>query len=84
MYVVYASKLIDQRQVGGPSWSVKLGRRDSTTTSISQASNDLPSPFLGLDELILAFDKKGLNARDLVALSGNNQHINLHTYIYKK
>ncbi|KAH6782428.1 Peroxidase superfamily protein [Perilla frutescens var. frutescens] len=58
--------------VGGPSWSVKLGRRDSTTTSFSQASNDLPSPFIGLNELISAFDKKRLTARDMVALSGSH------------
>ncbi|KAL7149494.1 hypothetical protein ABFS83_05G044800 [Erythranthe nasuta] len=56
--------------VGGPSWSVRLGRRDSTTASRSQANIDLPSPFVGLDALISAFDIKGLNARDMVALSG--------------
>ncbi|KAI3465048.1 hypothetical protein Pfo_021711 [Paulownia fortunei] len=58
--------------VGGPSWSVKLGRRDSTTASRSLANSDLPSPFLGLDELISAFDRKGLSARDMVALSGSH------------
>ncbi|KAK4423421.1 Lignin-forming anionic peroxidase [Sesamum alatum] len=28
--------------VGGPSWNVRLGRRDSTTASHSQANTDLP------------------------------------------
>ncbi|XP_011070599.1 lignin-forming anionic peroxidase-like [Sesamum indicum] len=56
--------------VGGPSWNVKLGRRDSTTASRSQANTDLPSPFAGLDTLISAFANKGLSARDMVALSG--------------
>ncbi|KAG8382730.1 hypothetical protein BUALT_Bualt05G0107700 [Buddleja alternifolia] len=56
--------------VGGPSWSVRLGRRDSTTASLSLANSDLPSPFAGLDVLIPAFANKGLTARDMVALSG--------------
>ncbi|KAH9658769.1 peroxidase 5 [Citrus sinensis] len=55
--------------VGGPSWRVKLGRRDSTTASRSLAEN-LPSFTDGLDKLISTFATKGLNARDLVALSG--------------
>ncbi|PIN06004.1 Peroxidase [Handroanthus impetiginosus] len=56
--------------VGGPSWNVRLGRRDSTTASRSQANTDLPSPFAALDQLISGFANKGLNARDMVALSG--------------
>ncbi|XP_011070597.1 lignin-forming anionic peroxidase [Sesamum indicum] len=56
--------------VGGPSWNVKLGRRDSTTASRSQANTDLPSPFAGVDALISSFANKGLSARDMVALSG--------------
>ncbi|KAH9658772.1 peroxidase 5 [Citrus sinensis] len=55
--------------VGGPSWTVKLGRKDSTTASRSLAEN-LPSFTDGLDKLISTFATKGLNARDLVALSG--------------
>ncbi|KAL0372730.1 UNVERIFIED_CONTAM: Lignin-forming anionic peroxidase [Sesamum calycinum] len=58
--------------VGGPSWNVRLGRRDSTTASRSQANTDLPSPFAGLDALISAFANKGLSARDMVALSGSH------------
>ncbi|KAK4804909.1 hypothetical protein SAY86_004726 [Trapa natans] len=56
--------------VGGPSWTVKLGRRDSTTGNPSQAGADLPVFTDSLDTLISRFDKKGLNARDMVALSG--------------
>ncbi|KAH9698597.1 peroxidase 5 [Citrus sinensis] len=55
--------------VGGPSWTVKLGRRDSTTASRSLAEN-LPSFTDGLDKLISTFATKGFSARDLVALSG--------------
>ncbi|KAH9698595.1 peroxidase 5 [Citrus sinensis] len=54
--------------VGGPSWTVKLGRRDSTTASRSLAEN-LPSFTDGLDKLISTFATKGFSARDLVALS---------------
>ncbi|KAL6657186.1 hypothetical protein ACP70R_004966 [Stipagrostis hirtigluma subsp. patula] len=56
--------------LGGPSWSVLLGRRDSTTASLSQANSDLPAPTLDLANLTAAFAKKGLSRTDLVALSG--------------
>ncbi|KAH9658753.1 peroxidase 5 [Citrus sinensis] len=49
--------------IGGPSWTVKLGRRDSTAASRSIAEN-LPSFTDGLDKLISTFATK------LIALSG--------------
>jgi len=58
-------------QVGGPSWTVKLGRRDSTTASKNEATSDLPLFIDDLDTLISRFSKKGLTARDMVTLSGN-------------
>ncbi|KAJ8747526.1 hypothetical protein K2173_014333 [Erythroxylum novogranatense] len=58
--------------VGGPSWAVKLGRRDSTTASRSLANTDLPGFGDSLETLIAMFDRKGLNARDMVALSGSH------------
>ncbi|KAL2634498.1 hypothetical protein R1flu_005977 [Riccia fluitans] len=54
---------------GGPTWNVELGRRDSTTASLSQANN-LPSPAFTASQLISAFQAKGMNTNDLVALSG--------------
>lgn len=57
-------------QLGGPSWTVQLGRRDSTTASLSAANTDLPSPASSLSTLLAAFAKKGLNSTDMVALSG--------------
>ncbi|XP_015961196.1 cationic peroxidase 1 [Arachis duranensis] len=58
--------------LGGPSWTVQLGRRDSTTASKSQANSDLPAPTLDLSGLISAFSKKGLSTSDMVVLSGGH------------
>ncbi|OIT36556.1 PREDICTED: peroxidase 70-like [Nicotiana attenuata] len=58
--------------LGGPSWRVPLGRRDSTTASRAQANNDIPSPFMDLPSLINNFKNQGLNQKDLVALSGGH------------
>lgn len=59
-------------QLGGPSWTVQLGRRDSTTASLSAANTELPSPSLDVNDLISTFSNKGFTAKDLVALSGKN------------
>ncbi|XP_050233668.1 lignin-forming anionic peroxidase-like [Mercurialis annua] len=58
--------------VGGPSWSLLLGRKDSTTASRTLANSELPSFKDGLDRLISSFKNKGLSARDMVALSGSH------------
>ncbi|CAI0418360.1 unnamed protein product [Linum tenue] len=58
--------------LGGPSWEVQLGRRDSTSASRTTANNDIPSPFMDLPALKSSFQKQGLNERDLVALSGGH------------
>ena len=50
---------------------MKLGRRDSTTANPAQA-NELPAFFEDLEALLRKFSAKGLNARDMVALSGND------------
>ncbi|XP_034222728.1 peroxidase 4-like [Prunus dulcis] len=58
--------------LGGPSWHVKLGRRDSKTASFLAANRSgvLPSPTSTLSQLKTRFQAVGLNERDLVALSG--------------
>ncbi|KAJ1694544.1 hypothetical protein LUZ63_011242 [Rhynchospora breviuscula] len=56
--------------VKGPTWTVKLGRRDSTTASLDLATADLPLASENLDDLIRKFYIKGLNAKELVVLSG--------------
>ncbi|KAG2586281.1 peroxidase P7-like isoform X2 [Panicum virgatum] len=56
--------------LGGPSWTVPLGRRDARNASASAANTNLPPPDAGLPTLLSMFRAKGLDARDLTALSG--------------
>ncbi|CAN1262979.1 Cationic peroxidase 1 [Linum perenne] len=55
--------------LGGPSWNVQLGRRDSTTASYNAASTDLPSPFMDLPRLISSFSDKGFTVKNNDTLS---------------
>jgi peroxidase len=57
-------------QLGGRTWTVLLGRRDSTTASLSTANTNLPSPASTLSALMTAFQAQNLSTKDLVALSG--------------
>nr|KYP34459.1 Cationic peroxidase 1 [Cajanus cajan] len=57
--------------LGGSSWTVQLGRRDSTTASFSSAS-DLPTPLSNLTQLIDTFSKKNFTTEEMVALSGSH------------
>ena len=57
-------------QLGGPTWSVPLGRKDSRTASQSLANSNLPGPGSSLATLIRMFGNQGLSARDMTALSG--------------
>ncbi|KAL0681361.1 hypothetical protein Bca4012_048208 [Brassica carinata] len=54
---------------GGPQWRVALGRKDGLVANQSSANN-LPSPFEPLDAITAKFVAVGLNAADVVALSG--------------
>ncbi|KAJ3695632.1 hypothetical protein LUZ60_001009 [Juncus effusus] len=56
--------------LGGPAWTVQLGRRDAKTASQSAANSNLPGPGSSLQTLINMFANKGLNAKDMTALSG--------------
>ncbi|CAN6206053.1 unnamed protein product [Urochloa humidicola] len=58
------------QQLGGPSWTVPLGRRDATTASAFLANRDLPGATFNLNDLLNAFSNKGLSTTDMVALSG--------------
>ncbi|XP_065015709.1 cationic peroxidase 1-like [Musa acuminata AAA Group] len=56
--------------LGGPSYTVQLGRRDATTASRSAANSNLPPPTISLSGLLSSFSSKGLSFTDMVALSG--------------
>ncbi|ERM98335.1 peroxidase P7 [Amborella trichopoda] len=58
--------------LGGPTWTVPLGRRDARTASQSAANSQIPSPFSSLTTLISMFQAKGLTAREMTALSGGH------------
>jgi len=58
--------------LGGPYWNVKLGRRDSRTASQAAANNSIPPPTSSLSALISSFNRVGLSAKDMVALSGSH------------
>eukprot|EP00262_Sarcandra_glabra_P020023 TRINITY_DN7845_c0_g1_i1.p1 TRINITY_DN7845_c0_g1~~TRINITY_DN7845_c0_g1_i1.p1 ORF type:complete len:321 (+),score=28.17 TRINITY_DN7845_c0_g1_i1:22-984(+) len=56
--------------LGGPTWNVKLGRRDSRTASQAAANNSIPPPTSNLNRLISSFQAQGLSTKDMVALAG--------------
>ncbi|KAL9226786.1 hypothetical protein vseg_002557 [Gypsophila vaccaria] len=55
---------------GGPTWKVKLGRRDSLTASRATANKAIPAPFFNLNNLTTNFAAQGLSFKDMVVLSG--------------
>jgi len=59
-------------ELGGPSWTVMLGRRDSTTASKSAANNNIPPPTSSLSNLISLFQAQGLSAKEMVTLAGGH------------
>ncbi|KAG8075555.1 hypothetical protein GUJ93_ZPchr0006g43497 [Zizania palustris] len=56
--------------LGGPTWNVQLGRKDSRTASGSAANANLPGPGASAASLVAAFAAKGLSPREMTALSG--------------
>ncbi|KAL5229012.1 hypothetical protein ABZP36_017277 [Zizania latifolia] len=56
--------------LGGPNWTMPLGRRDARAVSQSAANTNLPPPGASLSSLLSMFSAKGLDARDLTTLSG--------------
>ncbi|XP_044474327.1 peroxidase 2-like [Mangifera indica] len=69
--------------LGGPSWTVALGRRDSTTASRNLANINLPLATFNLAELSSNFKNQGLDERDLVALSGGHTLGFSHCRLFK-
>ncbi|XP_074565559.1 peroxidase 52-like [Curcuma longa] len=56
--------------LGGPWWQVLLGRLDGRTASMEAANANLPPASDNIDALVAKFAAKGLDLRDLTALSG--------------
>ncbi|GJU46387.1 peroxidase 27-like protein [Tanacetum coccineum] len=56
-------------QIKGPFWPVPLGRKDGRVSIANEALTSLPSPFANITQLKANFASKGLNTKDLVALS---------------
>ncbi|KAM0921229.1 hypothetical protein ACQ4PT_007108 [Festuca glaucescens] len=56
--------------LGGPSWTVQLGRRDGLSANLNAANSNLPPPDATLADLLARFSAKGLDVRDVAALSG--------------
>ncbi|XP_034680931.1 peroxidase 10-like isoform X1 [Vitis riparia] len=54
---------------GGPFWHIPLGRRDGTTSD-PKAVVQIPAPFEPLENITAKFTSKGLDLKDVVALSG--------------
>ncbi|XP_057835274.1 peroxidase 4 [Cryptomeria japonica] len=59
-------------ELGGPSWTVPLGRRDSRTASKSGANNNIPPPTSSLSNLMSKFQAQGLSTKEMVALAGGH------------
>ncbi|WOL09106.1 peroxidase P7-like [Canna indica] len=58
-------------QLGGPAWTVQLGRRDATAAANPSVANaNLPFATDNLDKLISLFAGKGFSAQEMTALSG--------------
>ncbi|KMT18888.1 hypothetical protein BVRB_2g029890 [Beta vulgaris subsp. vulgaris] len=58
--------------LGGPTWNVKLGRRDARTASRTAANNNIPQPNFSLSQLMSSFSNQGLSTTDMVALAGGH------------
>ncbi|KAF8402523.1 hypothetical protein HHK36_010608 [Tetracentron sinense] len=72
--IVTRSGLVFPRmlQLGGPSYQVLVGRRDSRTASRDDANNNIPPPSLDFPALLSNFQSHGLNLEDLIVLSAGH------------
>ena len=65
-------------QTGGQSWTVPAGRRDGRVSLSSEVPENLMTPDKKVPVLLQAFQKKGLNAAQMVALAGTFDHCPTH------
>ncbi|KAK6155160.1 hypothetical protein DH2020_009408 [Rehmannia glutinosa] len=56
--------------MGGPYYTVKLGRKDSLTSRASDVEGNIPKPTMSMNQMIQIFQSKGFSVQEMVALSG--------------
>lgn len=56
--------------MGGPYYSVPLGRRDGKSSRASAVEGTLPRPAMPVSQLIQVFGSRGFSVQEMVALSG--------------
>ncbi|OMO77519.1 Plant peroxidase, partial [Corchorus capsularis] len=56
--------------VGGPFYTVKLGRKDSLESKISAAEGNIPRANSSMDETIKMFESRKFTVQEMVALTG--------------
>ncbi|KAF2282891.1 hypothetical protein GH714_043311 [Hevea brasiliensis] len=58
--------------VGGPFYTVRLGRKDGLISKASRAEESLPRTNMTMDQMIDLFKLRGFTTRELVALMGGH------------
>ncbi|KAJ7945916.1 Peroxidase [Quillaja saponaria] len=58
------------KQVGGPFYEVRLGRKDSLESSSVRVNGHLPTPNMTMDQIMNIFTTKGFTIQEMVALTG--------------
>ncbi|KZV57706.1 peroxidase 63 [Dorcoceras hygrometricum] len=56
--------------MGGPFYTVKLGRKDSLTSKSDYVEGNLPRATMTMDQIIHIFESKKFSIQEMVALSG--------------
>lgn len=56
--------------IGGPFYTVELGRKDSLTSKSDYVEGNLPRPTMSMDQIIHLFQSKTFSIQEMVALSG--------------
>ncbi|CAH1454688.1 unnamed protein product [Lactuca virosa] len=56
--------------MGGPFYTVKLGRRDGLVSRASRVEGNLPRPTMSMNQLISIFSSRGFSIQEMVALTG--------------
>ncbi|KAL2525733.1 Peroxidase 63 [Abeliophyllum distichum] len=66
--VVAARNLV--LMIGGPYYTVNLGRKDSLTSTAYTVDGNLPKPTMPMNQIIQIFQSRGFSVQEMMALSG--------------